>query len=385
MKITLSTTCLRWARERASLSVSDLASKMHVSEDKVQQWEECGTLTLAQADKLAHVTHTPIGYLFLPEPPVEQLPVTDFRTVGTQSINKISPELIDTMNDALRRQDWYRDYAESNGAHPFAYIGSLQVTGDIVKAVAHIRGVVDWDEEIRSQSATWEKALAQQIEAIEEAGILVMRNGVVGNNTSRPLEVSEFRGFALSDPYAPLIFINNKDAKSAQMFTLAHELVHLFIGVSGVSNLNQTYAPDDQTEQFCNKVAAELLVPLNDLKRQWNNMSASKDVMTRLVKHFKVSELVILRRLQDADILTTNQFQMRYTDALAQLFTGKKVSSGGGDFYRTLRTRLGRRFASAVAESVLEGTTLYRDAYSLLGVSNADAVRKLAREVGVAA
>ncbi len=384
MKLTLAITCLRWARERAGLSISDLAAKMHVSEEKIQAWENSGEITIAQADKLAHVTHTPIGYLFLPEPPIEQLPVKDFRTLGTQRIARPSPELLDTVNEALRRQDWYREYAEANGAQPLAFVGSLQISDTTSDAVAQIRQFVAWDGTMRAQATMWEKALSQQIEAVEEAGVLVMRNGVVGNNTRRPLNVSEFRGFALSDPFAPLIFLNGRDAKAAQMFTLAHELVHLFLGVSGISNLNQTYAPDDQTEQFCNKVAAELLVPLAELRRQWNFVKMSPDAVTRLMKHFKVSSLVILRRLRDADFLTESEFRRLYADALAQFNTQQK-SDGGGDFYRTLRTRLGRRFATAVVESALEGRTLYRDAYRLLGVTNAEGVRRLAQEVEVAA
>lgn len=212
MKITLSTQCLQWARARARLSVPDLAAKMYVSEEKIQAWENSGEITLAQADKLADVTHTPIGYLFLPQPPEEKLPVKDFRTLASQNIARPSTELLDTINDALRRQDWYREYSEINGAQPLAFIGSMQVSDNIPGAVAHIRASVAWDGTLRAQAGTWEKALAQQIEAVEKAGILVMRNGVVGNNTHRPLNVSEFRGFALSDPLAPLIFINRLPA-----------------------------------------------------------------------------------------------------------------------------------------------------------------------------
>lgn len=380
MKLNLSTHCLRWARDRARWSISDLATRMKVSEKKIERWEIDGDITLAQAEKLAHVTHTPFGYLFLPEPPVEQLPVTDFRTVKTEGISRVSTELMDTLNDALLRQDWYREYAETNGAKPLTFVGSLSVSDDIARSALTIQKYINWDSTERSKAGAWEKALVLQIEAMERSGILVMRNGVVGNNTHRPLDVSEFRGFALADSYAPLIFINNKDAKAAQMFTLAHELVHLFLNLSGVSNLNLTYAPDIRTEKFCNEVAAELLVPLSDLKSQWAMVQLSSDYVLRLVKHFKVSSLVILRRLRDAKLLNTTEFNQRYTDALAQ-FNVVREGSGGGEFYRTLLTRLGARFTSAVVESALEGHTLYHDAYRLLGVSDVKTIRQLAEQV----
>ncbi len=377
MKTTLQPEVLQWARKRVGLSVETLAAKIGIKEDKVTDWEQTGELTLAQAEKLARVTYTPLGYLFLPEPPEEKLPVRDFRTLGTQSIQRPTPDLLDVVNEALLRQDWYHDYAIAAGEEPVAFVGSLVVSAGIAEAAAHIQSVIRWDAAMRAEAKTWEIALTQQIEAVEEAGILVMRSGIVGNNTHRPLSVSEFRGFALSDNYAPLIFLNGKDAKAAQMFTLAHEVAHIGLGISGVSNLRQTYAPNDQTERFCNAVAAELLVPAGELQAQWSQVRTTPDAVARLVRHFKVSSLVILRRLRDADFLTEAEFYARYSDELAQ-FSEVSAATGGGNFYRTLRTRLGRRFVSAMIESTLEGQTLYRDAFRLLGVSKADAVRKLA-------
>jgi Zn-dependent peptidase ImmA (M78 family) len=212
-----------------------------------------------------------------------------------------------------------------------------------------------------------------------------MRSGIVGNNTHRSLDVTEFRGFALSDPYAPLIFINSKDAKAAQLFTLAHELVHIWLGVSGVSNLNLTYSPDVDVERFCNAVAAELLVPLDELQAEWSSRHDSVDKIPMTARHFRVSSLVILRRLLDAKYISREEFQRLYNDELAKMHQQDAATEGGGDFYRTLNTRLGKRFVSALIESTLEGGTPYRQAFQLLGVKNAEAVRKLASKLGAAA
>src|SRR5690606_23963375 len=122
---------------------------------------------------------------------------------------------------------------------------------------------------------------------IEERGILVMRNGVVGNNTHRPLSVEEFRGFAIADEFAPLIFINGADYLSAQMFTLAHELVHVFVNASGISNLQDTYSSNNAIERFCNQVAAELLVPEAELRPLHAAIAINGDPTDRLARHFK--------------------------------------------------------------------------------------------------
>lgn len=375
MNTTLQPECLQWARKRAWLDVAELAQKLGVTEDKVLAWEQSGELRFSLVEKLANATHTPLGYLFLPKPPVERLPVSDFRTVETHGISEPSPDLLDVVNDALRKQDWYRDYVLSMSEDELAFVGSESASDNVLDAADRIRSVVAWNADLRAAAKSWEAALAKQVDAVEQAGILVMRSGIVGNNTHRPLSVTEFRGFALSDKYAPLVFINAKDSKAAQIFTLAHELAHIWLGISGVSNLSQTYSPDVTSERFCNRVAAELLVPLAELKTQWELVKGNQDSVRRLVKHFKVSSLVILRRMRDAQYLSADEFTRLYADTLTQFYTS---NAGGGDFYRTLGVRLGKRFASALIGSTLEGTTPYREAFQLLGVNNSEKIQKLA-------
>jgi len=338
MQLILQPSCLQWARERAGFSINGLAQKLGIKEDKVVAWEQSGEITWSLAERLAHITHTPLGYLFLPDPPAEQLPITDFRTVETQAISHPSTDLSDTINDALRRQDWYRDYILSNGGEPLAFVGSLIISTDTIEAAKRIRDVVGWNATLWKELPSGDNPLSLHIGAVEEAGVLVMRSGIVGNNTRRPLKVMEFRGFALSDKYAPLIFINSKDAKAAQLFTLAHELVHIWLGLSGVSNLVLTRSPDIEIERFCNKVAAELLVPIEELKAAWADNAGAADKITLTARQFRVSSLVILRRLYDAGYLTYEAFQQLYTAEMMQFNQVATNKEGGGDFYRTLNT-----------------------------------------------
>jgi Zn-dependent peptidase ImmA (M78 family) len=387
-KITLQPDCLKWARQRVNLSPAEIARKIGVKEETVLAWEQTGEITLVQAEKLAHVTYTPFGYLLLPQPPVEKLPVQDFRTFGSSGMPRVSPDLIDTLNEALRRQDWYREYLIENGIQPLAFVGSIQTSDPVDRAAGQIRSIISWDAELRSRSSNWEVALEEQVDAVESAGILVMQNSVVGQNSHRPLQVSEFRGFALCDNYAPLVFLNSRDSKAARMFTLAHEVVHIWLGESGVSNLNQTLPLTGSVvvEQYCNAAAAELLVPQVEIEAQWSHVRLQTDPVKDLARYFKVSSLVILRRLRDARILSDEEFRRQYSDELsviAQHTVDRK--SAGGNYYHTLRSRLGKRFTSALVESTLEGATQFREAYELLGVRNTDTFKNFAQLVTGAA
>lgn len=385
MEITLQRQVLRWARDRAGLTEEMLARKVGTKPERVMDWERTGRLKFVQAQKLAKATYTPFGYLYLPSPPDDRLPIPDFRTVGGAPLMRPSPNLVDVLDDALQRQDWFRDYLTADGESPLQYVGSLPTTMPIVEAASRVRQVVPFDLATRAEARTWEEALTLQIEQIEDSGVLVMRSGIVRSNTHRPLSVEEFRGFALADPYAPLVFMNGRDALAAQMFTLAHELVHIWVGASGVSNLESTYPVDRAEETFCNKVAAELLVPEQELRRQWPAARGQAQPVTWLLQQFKVSSLVVLRRLNDLSLIDREDFARLYREEEERFRAAAAARAPGGDFYRTQRTRSGRRFARALIESTLEGRTPYRDALRLLGMSKVGTFNEFARQLGFAA
>jgi Zn-dependent peptidase ImmA (M78 family) len=385
MQVALVPRVLKWARERADLRQEELARKVGVKPERVEEWEETGRLAFGQAQRLAKATYTPFGQLYLAAPPEDRLPIPDFRTVGDAEMRRPSPNLIDVLDDTLQRQAWFREYLRADREEPLGFVGSLEIATPIAQAADRVRAVVAFDLGARAQARTWEEALTLQIEKIELSGVLVMRSGIVRNNTHRPLAVEEFRGFALADPIAPLIFLNGRDALAAQMFTLAHELVHLFLGATGVSNLDRTYSLDKPEERFCNQVAAELLVPQAELRAIWPEAQGERDRLAWLVQRFKVSSLVMLRRLSDLGLIDQASFDRLYGNEVARFRAAAEARSSGGDFYRTQRTRSGRRFARALIASTLEGRTPYREAFRLLGISKSGTFNEFARQLGFAA
>lgn len=178
---------LVWARERAGRDVNYLLTRF----PKLKAWERREALpTLKQLEAFAKATRTPIGYLFLSRPPVDQLPVTDLRTMRDVELSRPSPDLLDILYLCQQRQDWYRNEARTADEAPLKFVGSLETTDDITFSAARLRDALEFDVERRRQSPTWEEALRQFIEQADRLGILVMVSGVVGSNTRRRLDRS---------------------------------------------------------------------------------------------------------------------------------------------------------------------------------------------------
>ena len=253
------------------------------------------------------------------------------------------------------------------------------LNSDIEATAAAIRTALGFDLEDRRKM--WTDALRRLIQQADALGILVMVSGVVGNNNYRRLDADEFRGFALADDLAPLVFINGADSKAAQMFTLAHELAHLWLDRTALSDVGPITAPTHDVERWCSQVAAELLVPLAVLRAEYEPGGDLRRVLDRLARRFKVSTLVILRRIHDARGLTRDQLWQAYQHELQRL--GVKPRGGGGNFYLTQSARMGKRFARALVASTLEGQTLHRDAFRLLGFSKLATLREFGHRLGL--
>jgi Zn-dependent peptidase ImmA (M78 family)/transcriptional regulator with XRE-family HTH domain len=383
---------LKWARERVGISVEVAAERIKVKAERFEKWETGDARpTIRQAQELARMLHVPLGYLYLDKPPVERVDIPDLRRVGGAPVPALSSDFLAVYRDAQAKQAWYREYALGQGDMPLPFVGRFNLRIRPEAVAGDIAQVLNINEGARREATNWEDFLRQLVAKAENAGILVIRNSVVGNNTHRPLSVEEFRGFALSDDVAPLVFINTADYKAAQIFTLAHELAHIWIAASAVSNIElaEQGGSYDPTEVFCNKVAAEVLVPSPAFETSWDDCQNLRENAPRLASEFRVSELVIARRALDLtkihrldyDAFYREQVKLfRHLERLRKLKEDAGKKGRGPSFYRAVRIRNGTLFSRAVVKQALEGRILLRDAGRLLGIKPAK-LNALAKEL----
>lgn len=365
---------MSWSRLRAGLTEFEVAKSLPVKAEKILEWEAGESQpTFRQAQQWAALAHVPFGFLFLKAPPQDALALPDLRTVGGIAPAKPSIDLLDTVRDVMRKQAWYLDYLKEQEQAPLPFVGKFSVASSVAEVVADIRRTLNVDA-LPVQKGS-DEYMRQLIAAADSAGILVMRSGMVGSNTHRKLDVGEFRGFALSDPLAPVIFINIADAPTARVFTLIHELAHLWIGSSGVSSVAPSSSRKD--EVFCNAVAGDFLVPEGQFRRVWQAVEDWVGLLPQLAATFHVSRLVIARRACDLGLISTAAYSEYYRSEL-ETFREKKGS--GGSFYRSAGARNSKRFSRAVISETLSGRLLLRDAGKLLGVQPAK-IRTYAEKV----
>lgn len=369
---------LIWARERSGIPVSEFARKNRVTEERLQKWEFGErSLTFNQAMRFAEKAYVPFGYLFLAEPPEEALPIPDLRTLEGQGVQWPSGELLDLVKLMLQRKEWYREYLQQHFCEPSSYVGRFSSSGAVAAIVEDMRACLG--VATHPTRGKWEDYYRDLVERIESLGVLVMRQGDLGHHT-RPLRVEEFRGFAIVDDYAPIIFINHSDALGARLFTLIHELCHIWIGQSGISD-GETNT-HRQEEVLCNAVAAEFLVPVEEFRGLWRqDFEHWENNLPPLEAHFHVSTWVLARRALTLNVISSEQYSRYIADQRAQY--KKREGSSGPTYYQTKKAQISRPFSRAVVGEALSGQLLLRDAGALLGGIKPGKIETFARELGV--
>ena len=346
----------RWAFKRAGYN-EEKATEVFpllsgwLSKDKLP--------TLRQLEKFANKFHVPLGYLFLDKTPAERIPIPVFRGTGGKT-DKFDLNLYDTINTISYRQDWLADYLPANEILTSKMVGCVNLRTPINEAVDKLRNGLGLTAKWAFSYKTPDAAVNILTEHIEDAGVFVAFNGVVANNTHRKLRIDVCRGFALVNRYAPYIFVNSDDSKSAQLFTLVHEMAHIMLGVSA-GHAGEEIGTDDITELFCDKVAAEFLVPASEIRLLWDGDTK------RLSHMFKASEVVVARRAHDLGLLSDDAYR-KFWLAYSNRTLKERKQGSGGDFFRTSVKRVGRLFAIHVRNAVNSRQMTYLEAYRLTGL-----------------
>lgn len=348
---------INWAITRAGNDLDDF----YVDNPNVLEWIKGEKKpTIKQLENFTHKVHVPFGYMFMKEPPSEELPIPFFRT-GAAPRDKVSLNVYHTIQIIKDRQTWLTNYLQESGYSNLEFVGKHNDNSDYKEIANDIRNALNLQINWASKLTTWEQALDYLTLQIEEIGIIVNFNGIVGNNTRRNISVEECRGFVLVNKKAPFLFINSADAKAAQMFTLIHELAHIWLGESAGFDNKQMLPADDPTEILCDKVAAEFLVPEIFFREKWK----SSQNIRYLSRVFKVSPIVITRRALDLGLISKPIFFEFYENYISEFKDKKENQTSGGNFYATAKKRISLRFASYVNNAVKENNLLYRDAYKL--------------------
>lgn len=360
---------IRWAREKAGYDIETAAAKIKRPESEIEQWEN-GSLrpSLAQARTAARVYRRSLAVFYLPGPPRDFDTLRDFRYLPTDRPREYSPALALLVRQVHSRQDWLREFLVREKVDPLQFIGSVGLNTAPEVVARSIREQLGMP--LSEQMACRDRgaALRLWIDKAEESGISICREGKV--------ECKEARGFVLTDPDAPFVYINSTDAIAGQIFTLIHELTHIWLDMPGLSNLEgldqRHRTPETDVEIFCNRVAAETLLGRQEFEEQWSLFSGEQSLcqqIERVSARFKVSDEVVARRLLEQGRITTDDYhELRQQYAARwQQHRKRKRKPGGNPYYMKLANN-GRYFTQMVMSACHSGVVTVRDASVVLGV-----------------
>lgn len=359
---------LLWVIEQSDKEIEEIKSRFPIDQWMKQERKP----TLKQLKNLSAHLQIPFGYFLLKSPPIEDTSLLDYRTIQTEGVTKHSRNLLHTILDMERKQDWMKEYLIDSGFRPLNFVGSIKELPIDYKNIAKkIRKILNLDKDWYRHVNTRDEAFNYLKSKVSAAGILVMQNGVALNNPHRALDVNEFRAFALIDDHAPLIFINSKDTQSGKIFSLLHEVAHIFFGQPSLYNDISYYnesAYTNRLEIHCNAIAAELLVPTDKFNKEWDILTDIEPLEYRiasLAEMFNVSQIVIARKALDEYKIEQYMYDQIVNKTLEKLKFQQKPTSEGGHFYYTAQSRLDHRFFSALANDVRDNRTLNTTAYRL--------------------
>jgi len=358
-RVKISPETIAWATERSGLSTDSL----HDIFPKAIEWiREESEPTVKQLEKFAKKIHVPFGFLFLTNPPIEGLPIVFYRSNG--EVIKNTPLVVkDLVNLIKSRQEWLREYLIDNNYNSLDFVSSLNNYQKItpIKGAELIRKALKLNKTWYSET-TKNRSFRYWIDKIEQNRIFVVSTGYVLNN-KRTVDVNICKGFTLIDNFCPFIYINTNNQGGGKIFTLIHELVHVFVGESKGIGYNPIHPTSNPLERFCDEVTSEILVPTDFFKVSWNankslNVSEKIDYLS---KQYHISKLVVIRKALDLGFIQKSDFWNFYNE-----YTNKPYKkSEGGQYWNFKPYEVSRKFYSFVDNALKRGKILPSNAYKL--------------------
>ncbi|KVN96063.1 DNA-binding protein [Burkholderia ubonensis] len=339
---------LRWARETVGLSIDEVATMLRLSSDEVAAWEAgANAPTYAQLERLAYqIFKRPLAVFFLPAPPDEKVPQREFRTLPQTDMQSLARDTYLQIRRAHAFQLALKEvFGDRNPARALIWqtlaLASSEPVSDQAKRIRLALGIT-----IEEQTS-WKSddhALKQWRKAIEDNGVFVFKSS---------FKQEEISGFCLLDESFPIIYLNNGTTKTRQIFSLLHELAHLLLSVNGLSKFNASYIDslplaEKRLEQFCNAIAAEVLIPTDDFNRYATRLSANAESASErdfsdLANRYGVSREAVLRRLLDQERVSQSFYEHK-----AALWSAQQKGAKGGSYYANQGAYLSDRFAREV-------------------------------------
>ncbi len=372
---------IKWAREKSHYSLDTVAKKIGILPNKLKEWEQGLSLpSLTQAKKMSQIYRRSLATFYLPHPPKDFPLLKDFRTVEGKA-PKYSPPLVFLMRHIQERQAWLSQHLQEQGYNKLQFIGSFNVKSSVQTVAQNIIHTLWGNErqysEVLDNAHNVEALLTQWIKQCERKGIFISRTGNL--NSHNPIPVKEARGFVISDPYAPFVFINSKDSNNAKLFTLLHELAHLWLDISGVPDhfLTSYKIKKSSIESFCNQIAAEILLPKKKIKTflKVNQFTAQKlkGLINKYCPKLKVSSLALLVRLKSLSLIKSQIFEtlkkeyIKESEQYRKERDKKMKKNSGGPNSNLLKIYAnGESFTKIVFFSYKEGVLTGREASNLL-------------------
>jgi Zn-dependent peptidase ImmA (M78 family) len=357
-KVKISPETLVWATERGGYTTDSLFDIFPKAIDWIK---EESTPTVKQLENFAKKVHIPFGFLFLKQPPKEEIPIAFYRSNG-QILTNTPLVIKDLVNSIKIKQEWLSDYFKENNYEELNFVGKLRnftkistIDGaNLIREQFNIN--VDWYKETNTS-----QVFRYWIDTLEKNKVFVISTGYVGNNR-RLVDVNVCKGFTLIDKMCPFIYINTNNKGGGKIFTLLHELVHIFIGNSIGLSYEPIHPSSEPLESFCDNVASELLVPQNRFNVLWNKIDGDNiSKFTKIANIFCVSKLVIAKKALDSNYIKIAEFWTFYNFYTNIPYKETK----GGQYWNSKPYEVSRKFYNYVDTALSQNTILPSEAYKL--------------------